>query len=489
MDGYVACGCRTLAEMCLRKALDNILLIEDVTGLPEKYLRPILSAVKNAPQLRKIEVNSGEIYEETTPHWQRLIRQDFSTLAAKHNFVASGPESWHEVYERYKKLQDEQVAADTERIMKAFAERDQEKTARSSKIISAKKGALLRPVKPKTGWGAPRAPQTFLSKTREQVRQEAQRFKLKTPTGKLVVPAGQIKKAPPSKVAEARIAQQPSVLETRMIRAPRPISAAPKLDLQAQEARLRQAKQNTIPPTTIRSTTSSYGSDFRSIPSRNKKDDLDDLFGDGEVDDEDDLFGDGIVNKSTTSAASPSKTAPARHASPLSAQSESTKHRRPSDDAAIGEPATKRHRSVNNSTSLPSVSPPPKAATPTVPVPAITAKVATTKTSTKPKGVGLSAAPGANSTARPVLKDGKVAKPTAPSGSPLQTSPSRPGQASVDAALPTSPGLGGSKSGGDLSKPTATETGAASPRPGVIKLAATKAKPSILRPNYWPRKK
>ncbi|KAL1839157.1 hypothetical protein VTJ49DRAFT_1813 [Mycothermus thermophilus] len=484
MPGFSYTGAPDLAGMCLRKALDNIHLIEDVTGLPDKYLRIILGVVKTPAQLRKIEVNSGDgdIYELTAPQWHRFIDEDFAYLAEKHKFEPSSPKAWHEVYERYKKIHDAKIAADTEMLMKAFAARDQEKIKRSATIITPQKSKQLRPARPKTGWGAPRAPQTFLQKTRAEVRVEAQRFKLNTPAGRAIVPLGQIKKAPQSKINEARIANQPSMLEAPKIRPPRAISTAPGKILEDSRKEGKAPHKG------------------KEVVSKEENDDLDDLFGDkeGDGDDLDDLFGDGDTNKTVTSVPLPPKDA--AHAS-LQLQTQSTKRPRLNDDIptkpvtkrqrstestastvlatvattstglpkrprandqTITEPATKRRRSIEDTTTTATS---PSKVAPTVPPPTAISPVAKTN---RPKALGLSASPGANSVLKMPGKTETASNATSPARSTVlgarQTSPSAYPGPSI-AAQPVQDGE--------------------APR-RVVKL--NRGTPTVMRPNFRPGK-
>jgi elongin-A len=84
--------------------------------MPSHYTQAILKAVKSPEQLREIELNSNDddIYDQTAEHWQRFIKLKFSRLSAQHNFGPSNPKSWHKVYEHYRQLDAEEIAASTQ---------------------------------------------------------------------------------------------------------------------------------------------------------------------------------------------------------------------------------------------------------------------------------------------------------------------------------------------------------------------------------------
>ncbi|KAK4105833.1 hypothetical protein N658DRAFT_135184 [Parathielavia hyrcaniae] len=222
-------GAPSLVDICLRKALKNISLITSVGNMPFKYTQPLLQAVKTATQLREMELNgdSDDIYDHTAEHWQRLINVRFRLLVKKHNLAPSDPRSWHEVYELYEDLDAQDAAAATELMKQQFSQA--QTNTRHSTYISASEAKKVLPGKAgkaKRGFGAPREKRTFMVKAREQVRLEASRFNLRTPTGQLPVATGQIKKAPETLVNEARIRSQP------LIRPPskRIAAASPKSD-------------------------------------------------------------------------------------------------------------------------------------------------------------------------------------------------------------------------------------------------------------------
>lgn len=240
---------RSLAEMCTAVAISNMKNITGFGSLSLELVMPLLKAVKTADHLHTLELNSDDIYDATADHWQRIIKKDFPILSSKHNLVPEDRRSWHKVWEKYRKLETEANAAATEKLMQEFAAHKEQQDSHRATIISAKESRNLRlPKSPssRSHWSLqPRQKQTFLSKTRAELAAQAKRFKLATPTGKLHVPTGQIKKAPEALLNEARIALQGSP-EAVAIRVPRkkvpPAMSAAELELKRKEARLLQAK-------------------------------------------------------------------------------------------------------------------------------------------------------------------------------------------------------------------------------------------------------
>ena len=92
-------GPRSLVEMCMKVAIENIHLITSLRNMPHQYIHKFLVAVRSAAQLHALEVDSDEdIYEDTPVHWKRIIAKDFPILSAKYNYVPKDPKSWYKVW-------------------------------------------------------------------------------------------------------------------------------------------------------------------------------------------------------------------------------------------------------------------------------------------------------------------------------------------------------------------------------------------------------
>lgn len=233
-------------------AIDNIKDITSFGSLPAKLVAPLLKLVRTADHLHALEVDSDDLYGATAEHWQRIIKKDFPILSSKHNFIPENPKSWFKIWQRYRKIEEEANAAATEKLKQGLAAHREQRDSHRAVIISAKESRNLRLPKPPgprsfRHWSLqPRQKQTFLSKTRAELAARAKHFKLATPTGKLQVPAGQIKNAPEAMVNNARIALRANP-ETRSIRAPRktapPGMSTAERELKEREVRLLQIKR------------------------------------------------------------------------------------------------------------------------------------------------------------------------------------------------------------------------------------------------------
>ncbi|KAK0617894.1 hypothetical protein B0T17DRAFT_536147 [Bombardia bombarda] len=248
---------RSLVEMCIRTAIENVHMITSVENMPPKAIQEILRAVKSAKQLHQIEINHSDdsIYDESVEHWKRIIKRDFKILSAKHQWVPSNPKSWHKVWEKYKKLETESNARATEALKAAFATQKEQRESRMATIISVSDTKKL-PRLPKEGrtYNAPREAyqgmrssngtvkhvvrpkQTFLQKAMREARDDAKRIKLSTPTGKLPVRPGQIVRAPESMLNDRRINNQFDPAAT-LIKAPRPKPASSGAELSSERER------------------------------------------------------------------------------------------------------------------------------------------------------------------------------------------------------------------------------------------------------------
>ncbi|KAH6853709.1 hypothetical protein B0I37DRAFT_13753 [Chaetomium sp. MPI-CAGE-AT-0009] len=368
-------GARSLAEMSLKVAIDNVKLIEGLGQLAPQYIDPILSAVKSAEHLHDLELNSDDIYNETPKHWKRIIKKDFPILSAKHDYAPQNPKSWHKVYGKYKQLDMEQLAAATEKMKQGFAAHSQEKQTRASTIISAERGGKLRQPKVRSGWdpprfGPPRGNQSFISATRAQLRREARCFNRPTASGKLPVRPGQIKKPPPGMIDDhRRMEYRNSIPEPPpLIRAPRPRTTPAATgsadDREKKESRLSQIKNSGQPKAGTAKSVLRFSDDEAS---GDPLSDDAELFGDA---DDDDLFGDLEHKKPSASSSRQPRSMP------QPATKQSFKRQRSLGDTDT-EQLTKRHRGVGITT--PHVLPSPNKAP---------------NQSVKPRPKSLSATPG-----------------------------------------------------------------------------------------------
>lgn len=397
-------GPRSLAEMSLKVAIDNVKMIQSLGDIPPCYLDPILQAVKSAEQLHLLELNSHDIYDETAKHWERLIKKDFPVLANKHDYVPQNRKSWHKIYDKYKQLDEEQLAAATEKLKQGFAVRTQEKQSRASTIISAEKGGRLHKTKARPAFNmfnpSPRSDRSFISNTRAQLRREALCFNRPTPSGKLPVRAGQIKKPPPAMLDDhRRMESRNSIPEPPpMIRAPRqrpaPAAIGSVQNRKEGESRLLQIKNGGQPKAGPAKNVLSFSDDEGSDAPL--QDDAD-LFGEA---DDDDLFGELEHEKKASSAPSlPQKS----RSVPQPVATQSSKRPRSVEDTNAGQP-TKRPRVLGTTTTFTTPSSNKALMQPL-----------------KPRPKGLSAAPGTNQAPRKITPKSPP-KAAAPSAAPPRRS-------------------------------------------------------------------
>lgn len=249
----------SLVDICIRKCIRHVSLIHDLGDLPLHLAKPILRKIDRADQLREVELNSPQFAEETPEVWKKLIARDFP-LWHKKNYVPKNPRSWYRVYAKYKKENDAELAAAQDKLKSAFSALKADKDARTTGSIDTKDLPRL----PKDGraiggrgpgrglpdhltWGGGSRTkltdgQSFLKKARREAREIAYRRQLATPSGKLKVPEGQIKKAPEAMVQQYRVQNQQEL----RIRAPRKQKSEAQLAEEAErrdrEARLLKIK-------------------------------------------------------------------------------------------------------------------------------------------------------------------------------------------------------------------------------------------------------
>ncbi len=367
-------GPRSLVELCLSKAFENLHLITGLGSMPPNQTKMLLKGVKTAAQLRSWELKSDDIYDETVEHWARLIKRDFPVLLAKHNYIPSDPKSWHKVYNLYKKLNDDQIAASTEKMMQDFAAKDVEKTSRVTKVISADKSATLQKHRAKSGSGssAPRGKMSFLQKTKRELRREAARFNLATATGKLTVPDGQINKVPQSMLRDTPVATQQRLIPPPSPQAPEKTASSSCPGIKEKEACLRRVKTRIPRNVRVIKNMVSFSNDEAESDNLSSDFSLDE---DGFAFDDDDLFGD-----------FPKKITPTEPTKPVPAAAPASNHQ-----VLAKRPRSPEEEVTATASTSSSVPPPPKR-----------------------RAKGLSAAPGANSAVR--VQKAPVGRPSSSSG-------------------------------------------------------------------------
>jgi elongin-A len=260
-------GVPSLVDICTRKCIKHVTMIHDLGDLPYKLAKPILRKVENPDQLHAIELNSPQLEDDTPEYWRKLIAKHFPDYEKK-NYMPKNPRSWYRVYAKYKKENDEALEAAAAKLKNAFSAIKNEKDKQQSGILKQQQLKAL-PKLPKDGrglgggrgvrdlpdhltWGGGSRTkltngQSFLKKARREAHEVALRRQLSTPTGKLKVPEGQIKKAPEAMVQQYRVQQQADI----RIHAPRKRKSeaqrAEEAERREREARLLKIKQKNAP--------------------------------------------------------------------------------------------------------------------------------------------------------------------------------------------------------------------------------------------------
>ncbi|KAK0631688.1 hypothetical protein B0T14DRAFT_502155 [Immersiella caudata] len=303
----------SLVDICRKVVSDNIQQIHSFGEMPASLFSEFLRGVKSAHHLHELEIHSSEeIYDESPPHWRRIIAKDFPKLSEEHGWIPSNPKAWYKVWKKYKKIQEDSVAEATQILAQKFAAQQKEKDSKRTQLVTV--GQARRLDLPKLGagvlrsssfgfggsgsssgsgsshWSAqPRPKATPLSKVKSQVRAEAKRLKLATPTGSLPVRPGQITRAPDSFIRDKRVERQFDAAAT-LVRTPAVPATRTGFDV-AERARERERKEREARLLRIKGTSKS-GENVLSFDDDDNNDEstrgsdrgvLDDLFGELEA--------------------------------------------------------------------------------------------------------------------------------------------------------------------------------------------------------------
>lgn len=377
LDSVAMPGARSLLDMALKLAIDNVQDITCLDDVPPKIASQILKAVRTPEHLRTIELHSSdEICELTAEHWRRFIQRKYGLLHNKHRWEPSNPKSWHKVYEKYGKLQKESDEAATEALRATMAAVNNQKSSRTTTIVSAQVARRLPAPKARSfgaGFGQlknsidpPMKRATFLQKATREARLDAHRRKLAKPSVMQLARKTELTKAPERLLEEKRIQKQFDIDSAPIIEGPRIRPATSSRQQKDREARLLQIKNGG------KSSSSSHAPNVLSFDD----DDDDDHYGSsnnkgGAGDDMDDLFGDmddddagsppppkkaltptkrGLLSAAPGANSRPRPAAPAS-ASPPSARSQSTTNSRPvpaSSSSSHGRPQPTASSSSGN---------------------------------------------------------------------------------------------------------------------------------------------
>ncbi|KAK3498439.1 hypothetical protein B0T13DRAFT_469394 [Neurospora crassa] len=298
-------GPRSLLDMALKLAIDNAQDITCLDDVPPKIASQILKAVRTPEHLRTIEIHSGdEIYELTAESWRRFIERKYGLLHNKHRWEPSNPKSWHKVYEKYGKLQKESDELATEALRAKMAAVNDQKSSRTTTIVSAQVARKLPAPKARTfgpgfrGFSTSSDPPmkraTFLQKATREAKLDAHRRKLAKPSVMLMARKTELTRAPDRLIEEKRIQNQFDIDSAPIIEGPRIRPATSSRQQKDREARLLQIKNGGKSGSSGHApNVLSFDDDDNNHHYDNSRhndkgasgDDMDDLFGD--LDDED----------------------------------------------------------------------------------------------------------------------------------------------------------------------------------------------------------
>ncbi|EAA35249.1 hypothetical protein GE21DRAFT_1381 [Neurospora crassa] len=246
-------GPRSLLDMALKLAIDNAQDITCLDDVPPRIASQILKAVRTPEHLRTIEIHSGdEIYELTAESWRRFIERKYGLLHNKHRWEPSNPKSWHKVYEKYGKLQKESDELATEALRAKMAAVNDQKSSRTTTIVSAQVARKLPAPKARTfgpgfrGFSTSSDPPmkraTFLQKATREAKLDAHRRKLAKPSVMLMARKTELTRAPDRLIEEKRIQNQFDIDSAPIIEGPRIRPATSSRQQKDREARLLQIK-------------------------------------------------------------------------------------------------------------------------------------------------------------------------------------------------------------------------------------------------------
>ncbi|KAK2073599.1 hypothetical protein P8C59_007872 [Phyllachora maydis] len=181
----------------------------------------VLAAIKSAQKLRDIAKADDLTFEETAPHWLRLINREFPSLVRKHNLQPKVKDDWESVYNDYKARDDVLAAEATEQLKQAFMAKKQQAEDRKTTVISVAEAKARLPQLPRDGRGAQPAPRDSFRKPKanlspfDKARKEAKKESSlrKAPPGgfKTTTNTSQLRSAPQTMLDRKRIEKQPII--------------------------------------------------------------------------------------------------------------------------------------------------------------------------------------------------------------------------------------------------------------------------------------
>ncbi|KAL5320334.1 hypothetical protein ACEPPN_011135 [Leptodophora sp. 'Broadleaf-Isolate-01'] len=226
----------SLVDSCTKACIKNIRSLIDVGSFEYWQIRTVLQRVESPEQLHQIELNSPQLLGEDAELWQSFISRHIPNWRSK-NYRPKNPKKWYEVYCKYKKEQQEEIARDEEILRNSMMGLKAARETNVSKIVDLKmlpklprdprmiannggvplKGKGFRKEGPSTlNWTSGSKTKmtdgkSVLTRARREAKEISQMGKLAKPTHRLSGALGQVRKAPEGMVKEYKTAAQPAI--------------------------------------------------------------------------------------------------------------------------------------------------------------------------------------------------------------------------------------------------------------------------------------
>ncbi|KAL2060291.1 hypothetical protein VTL71DRAFT_9686 [Oculimacula yallundae] len=226
----------SLIDLCTKACIKNIRSLVDVGSFEYLQIRTVLKRVESPEQLHQIELNSPQLLGEDAELWQSFISRHIPNWREK-NYRPKNPQKWYEIYCKYKREQEEEIARDEENLRNTMMGLKAAREGNVSKIVDLKmlpklprdprmiannggvpiKGKGFRKEGPGTlTWSSGSKTKmtdgkSVLTRARREAKEISQMGKLIKPTHRLSGPLGQVRKAPEGMVKEYKTASQPAI--------------------------------------------------------------------------------------------------------------------------------------------------------------------------------------------------------------------------------------------------------------------------------------
>lgn len=248
----------SLVSLCTKVAIQHVDSLYDVGSFEYWKIEPVLKHVKNAEQLREIEVNSPQIQGVDFQLWKNFIFTADARWREK-NYVPRNPTKWYHVYRRYKREAEAKLKQDEENLRNAMLGLHKEKASHTSQLVDARslpkvprdrgmrvterKGQQQSRNESSLTWRL--GSKTKMSDSKGvllRAKREAKEISIR---GKMVVPANQlkgrsiVKQAPQSMVEEYRRSANAPLKIFTLKSGPTPVPSSVYPDRETSERKLR----------------------------------------------------------------------------------------------------------------------------------------------------------------------------------------------------------------------------------------------------------